>query len=128
MKSKIIIAGLILCLLLLTSGLVLALAGERIDRFAVSNGGGQVEAQGLQLKSAIGQPVAGAVSIGPNTVGLCSGLICGQADFPTPTPPKPTATPTETPVGSTVTPTPTAPVNTDGVLLPFIFVAGPADG
>lgn len=57
----------------LTFSLALA-SGELLPRSAVSGGGGPVSQGGYALRSAIGQPVAGAVQ---NGVSLCSGFWCG---------------------------------------------------
>ena len=49
---------------------VLAASGPSIITWVIGPGGGQVEGDGLQLRSAIGQPVAGSVS---EDLTLCSG-------------------------------------------------------
>lgn len=66
-------AAVILLLLAVT---VLA-AGERLPRSLVGSGGGPVGAGGINLHSAIGQPVVGTVSTTGNTLSLCSGYLCG---------------------------------------------------
>lgn len=68
----IVLAGLMA--LLLSIGVALA-AGEILPRSLMGSGGGQISGGGLRLRSAIGQPVAGAVS---DSFTLCSGFICGQ--------------------------------------------------
>ncbi len=74
MKAKILHAGLAATLLLILTGmLALALAGETIPRSVVGSGGGQLQGTGIQLRSTIGQPVAGLVSSG---LTLCSGYNC----------------------------------------------------
>jgi len=62
-----------LALLLLSMGLALA-AGESISLGLVGSGGGEVSAEGLSLRSAIGQPAVGAVG---EDLSLCSGQFCG---------------------------------------------------
>ena len=63
---------------LLTFSLVAA-SGELLPRSLVSGGGGMVSEGGLALRSAIGQPVVGAVE---NGLTLCSGFLCGSGAPP----------------------------------------------
>jgi hypothetical protein len=58
---------------LLFFGVVLA-AGEGMPRALVGGGGGAVSGDGLRLRTAIGQPLAGVVE---NGITLCSGFLCG---------------------------------------------------
>lgn len=62
-----------LAVLLLSMGIALA-TGEMIPRSLIGSGGGEISGDGLELRSAIGQPVAGTVGQGPT---LCIGFICG---------------------------------------------------
>lgn len=64
-------------LLLLMTGLVWA-GGDGMPRSLVSSGGGLVSQGGINLETAVGQPVVGAVA---NGAVLCSGYWCG-ADAP----------------------------------------------
>ena len=48
-------------------------SGELLPRELISNGGGAVTQNGVVLRSAIGQPAAGAVQ---NNLTLCSGFHC----------------------------------------------------
>ena len=67
-------------------------AGEQLPRSLVGSGGGRVTTGTVTLRSAIAQPVAGAVRDG---VGLCSGFLCGAGTLTGPadsTPPTVTAT------------------------------------
>ena len=50
-------------------------AGPAINRLLLAPGGGYLDGAGINLQSAIGQPVGGSVT---NGVTLCSGLICGS--------------------------------------------------
>jgi hypothetical protein len=54
-------------------GVVLA-ACEGMPRALVGSGGGAVSGDGLRLRAAIGQPMAGVVE---NGITLCSGFLCG---------------------------------------------------
>ncbi len=67
-----LISGLVAACLFL--GLALA-AGEQIPRQVIDSSGGRVSAGNVQLRAAIGQPVAGPVSNG--NLALCSGFLCG---------------------------------------------------
>jgi hypothetical protein len=69
-----------LAFLLVSIGLALA-AGESISPGLVSSGGGEVSAEGLRLRSAVGQPAVGVV--GEDGLALCSGFLCGP-DAPPP--------------------------------------------
>ncbi len=60
---------------LLLAALALA-AGESSPRSLVGSGGGQVRAEGLTLRGAIGQPVVGVVH---NGLSLCSGYHCAPS-------------------------------------------------
>ena len=62
-----------LAAVLLFFGVVLA-AGEGMPRALVGGGGGALSGDGLRLRAAIGQPLAGAVESG---MALCSGFLCG---------------------------------------------------
>lgn len=71
---------LIVVTALLVAGTALA-AGERIPRSVVTGGGGAQSAASVQLRVAVGQPLAG---VSRSTVRLCSGLLCGAGVFDTP--------------------------------------------
>ena len=62
---------------LLVVGTVFAATDASIPHWLVGPGGGIVEGDGLQLRSAIGQPVAGMVS---GELSLCSGFLCGPGE------------------------------------------------
>jgi|GEM_PF-3154524 len=64
---------LIVVMALLVAGTALA-AGERIPRSAVTGGGGTQSTASVQLRVAVGQPLAGTSS---GAARLCSGLVCG---------------------------------------------------
>jgi hypothetical protein len=81
-KRKALWLGLILLLTLMGLGIVLA-DGTALSRTLVSGGGGIVSQSGVTLRSATGQPVAGAVV---NDLLLCSGYWCGGG-APTTEPP-----------------------------------------
>lgn len=65
-------------LILTLAGIILPLSlafasGELLPRNLIGNGGGAVTQNGIVLRSAIGQPAAGAVQNGQI---LCSGFLC----------------------------------------------------
>ena len=64
---------LILILMLLAAVVALA-AGESLPRSVIGGGGGFIEADGLALRSAVGQPLTGRTWRG---LCLCSGYLCG---------------------------------------------------
>jgi len=67
---------------LLVAGTALA-AGERIPRSAMTGGGGAQSTASIQLRVAVGQPLAGTSS---GAARLCSGLLCGAGVPDTPDP------------------------------------------
>ena len=71
-KRKALWLGLILLLALMGLGVVMA-DGTALSRSLVSGGGGIVSQSGVTLRSATGQPAAGAVE---NDLTLCSGYWC----------------------------------------------------
>jgi hypothetical protein len=73
MKVNRIASALLVLGLLLPLALTLA-AGESPPRLLAGSGGGAVSGDGLRLRAAVGQPVAGAVE---NGMTLCSGFLCG---------------------------------------------------
>jgi hypothetical protein len=73
MKHGKIASALLILSLLAPAALALA-AGETLPRVLVGGGGGPTTGDGLRLRAAIGQPVAGGASSG---VSLCSGFLCG---------------------------------------------------
>lgn len=75
-------ALLIVVAALLMAGTALA-AGERIPRSAVTGGGGAQSTAGIQLRVAVGQPLAGTSS---GATRLCSGMLCGAGVPDTPDP------------------------------------------
>lgn len=82
-------------LMLMLAALLLAstafAAGERITRSALTSGGGTLSSAGVQLRAAVGQPLAGTVS---GATRLCSGALCGAGAPATPDPaPAPDLTP-----------------------------------
>lgn len=72
-RLKTTLIGAMVGVLLLTA-IVLA-AGESLPRHVIGSGGSSIE-NGITLRNAIGQPIAGAVS---NGITLCSGFVCGQS-------------------------------------------------
>jgi hypothetical protein len=71
--------GGLVFLLVVSIGLAWA-AGESISSGLVSSGGGEVSAEGLRLRSAVGQPAEGVV--GEDGLILCSGHLCGPGTSP----------------------------------------------
>jgi hypothetical protein len=72
-NKKQILWLVVITAVLLTFSLAAA-SGELLPRSLISGGGGMVSEGGLALRSAIGQPVVGAVE---NGAALCSGFLCG---------------------------------------------------
>jgi len=64
---------LTLCAALIMGGTVWA-AGEVLTRSAITIAGGQAIVNGIEARSAVGQPVAGIISSGVGD--MCSGLMC----------------------------------------------------
>lgn len=99
-----------LCSAIAIAGAALA-AGEVLTRSVVTSAGGQATVDGIEARSAVGQPVAGIITSEGNG-GVCVGFICPgsgstqgvPAITPTATPDE-SATPGTTP-GSTGTPDP----------------------
>ncbi|MBX3010937.1 MAG: hypothetical protein KF832_05495 [Caldilineaceae bacterium] len=122
-RVQVAILALLLGGVVLFVGTALA-AGEVLTRAAITIAGGQAVVNGIEVRSAIGQPMAGIVS---NNGEMCVGLMCpgsGSTQGVPPTTPTPTgsATPsasttpsgTVTPTGS-VTPSSTlTPISTPG--------------
>ncbi len=75
MRNLCLSVVLILIASLLLATLALA-AGKSSQRSLVGSGGGQVRAEGLTLRGAIGQPVVGVVR---NGISLCSGYHCAPS-------------------------------------------------
>ena len=83
MKMKLLRAGFAtLMLVLLTGALVMGSSGGINGRFALTSGGGQMQANGFNLQASIGQPVAGAVGSDTEHGILCSGLVCAGQTRP----------------------------------------------
>lgn len=81
-KARLRYALLIVLGVLLVAGTALA-AGERIPRSVATSGGGAQSTATVQLRVAVGQPLAGTIS---GAARLCSGLICGAGVPDTPDP------------------------------------------
>jgi hypothetical protein len=73
MKSNRLAGALLILGLTLSVALALA-AGQGPPRALVGSGGGALSGDGLRLRAAIGQPLAGRVE---NGMTLCSGFLCG---------------------------------------------------
>jgi hypothetical protein len=78
-RSRLIAIVLALLALAIFVSLLLAAVDPSLPRSLVSSGGGIVKGSGLELNSAIGQPVTGIKSGGPGQVTLCSGFLCPEA-------------------------------------------------
>ena len=78
-RSRSIAIVLALLALALFVSLLLAAVDPSLPRSLVSSGGGIISGSGLELNSAIGQPVTGIESGGPGEVTLCSGFLCPEA-------------------------------------------------
>jgi len=124
------------CTALVVAGNVLA-AGEVLTRSAITIAGGQALVNGIEARSAVGQPVAGIISSAAGE--MCAGLMCPGSGstqgvpLTTPTPTS-TATASTTPNSSptpnssvtpTTTPTPTstppATGNGTNIYLPIVI-------
>ncbi len=90
---------LTLCAAILIGGTALA-AGEVLTRSAITIAGGQATVNGIESRSAVGQPVAGIINSGVGDI--CTGLMCPGSGS---TQGVPQITPTATPAAST-TPNP----------------------
>ena len=115
------------CAGLVVAGTVLA-AGEVLTRSAITIAGGQALVNGIEARSAVGQPVAGIISSAAGE--MCAGLMCPGSGStqgvplttPTLTPSSsPTPNTSETPT-ATPTPTSTPPSTGNGtnVYLPLV--------
>jgi|GEM_PF-2987091 len=95
------------CAGLVVAGTVLA-AGEVLTRSAITIAGGQALVNGIEARSAVGQPVAGIISSAAGE--MCAGLMCPGSGS---TQGVPLTTPTSTPTVSTTpssSPTPNTSV------------------
>ena len=103
---------LAICAAMALAGAALA-AGEVLTRSVVSSAGGQDTVNGIEARSAIGQPVAGIVTTG-GSGGVCVGFLCpgsgSEQGMPEITP---TATAETTPTAET-TGTPSTTPNSTG--------------
>ena len=109
-KNKLLVGTVtaLFALSIVLVGVALA-AGEGIAPWAITGGGGAVQSGNAIMRSAIGQPLAGAVAMGD--VQLCVGIACPVGDSGS------------TPV-STPTPMPTpGPANED-VVISEVYYAG----
>lgn len=98
-------------LVLLISGTVLA-AGEVLTRSAFTIAGGQAVVNGIEARSAVGQPIAGIIS---NNGEVCVGFVCpgsGSTQGVPPITPSPTVTGSVTPEASTTPGSTTTPSST----------------
>lgn len=122
------------CTALVVAGNVLA-AGEVLTRSAITIAGGQALVNGIEARSAVGQPVAGIISSAAGE--MCAGLMCpgsGSTQGVPLTTPTSTATASTTPNSSptpnssvtpTTTPTPTSTPPSTGngtnIYLPIVI-------
>ena len=104
---------LALCFVVLWGGTVLA-AGETLTRAATTVAGGQAVINGVEVHSAVGQPVAGSVS--GSSGELCSGLLCPGSAVAQATPATPVASPSPQ---TTTTPASTPQATTTPASTPF---------